>query len=627
MARHTLSNHVTTNIPSPPSPGQSGGLGEKVSNTLQHFLIKTFETLIETFVAVGAAIGEKVLDFIAPSALKIVVPVLDELSKAEGTPRWFKNFADEIKRTEGKEASILGAVGMIALSTILADVLRPVSTLLAYGIEHTTHTARPDPATMARLAWRRDWDWGFIKESMRDLGWADGYTEAFFDTVRPRPSERDLIAYEFLVKESTRATDEELAARGWTPEDIKIIRTVAKSYPSPSDLIRFGLREAWDEEVCSKWGYNADFPQKFKEWMERLGFDPEWALLYWRAHWQIPSPTMGYEMFHRGIISREELEELLRINDYPAGWRERLVKLSYTPITRVDIRRLYKLGIIRTPEELVRRYMDIGYSEDDARALAEFTIKEYVDKERELTKSEIVKAYKLGRFSREEAKNYLTKIDYSETYAEILLDTADFDLAEDRAREIKKHVKTLFISGQYDERDVHIELGKAGFTADEIERCIEQWTITKKAKVGRPSKTDLRRFFLKAIINEDELRKELEGHRLSDKYIDWYVSDLKQRMVEEAREEEEKAAKERERIRRSKLKTEYDVEASEIDLTIAQYNKAIADLTASIEPDTPEEIVTEVAELIDDYKALIAEEKVKKAELRRRYLEEKRKGE
>ena len=88
--------------------------------------------------------------------------------------------------------------------------------------------------------------------------------------------------------------------------------------------------------------------------------DKEVLQWYWRAHWELPSPTTGFEMLHRlhpdvlEVIGEkykemglnpddlktdlDTLKELLKISDYPKYWRDRLAAISYSPLTRVDLR-------------------------------------------------------------------------------------------------------------------------------------------------------------------------------------------------------------------------------------------------------------------------------------------------
>jgi len=603
-------------------------LGGAVEYTLAHLVYSVLRVM-------GSGLGEffggflvHFLELIEPEIVDYVSPIIDELLSTPDIPDWLRNYLRRIKEVKSPiGAALVSQVAMGAMGTVTSSLVGSLLSPVTYGINAKLRPARPSIGDLITMKWRGLLDDATFHDWANDQGWPDKAKSAYEDALRPRPSVSDLIAHSWLTEKRPDAHIDELRRRGLKDDDLAILFKLSEYIPPIPDLITMAVREVFTPEVIEKYRMMEGFPTEFEEWANRRGLSTEWARRYWAMHWRLPSTTQGFEMLHRGVITDDELDLLLRTLDIMPFWREKLKEISYIPITRVDVRRMYKLGVIKTFDDLVRRYMDLGYKREDAEALAEFTQKYYIEDERELTKSETIKAYKVGRFTRDEAKEWLTAIDYPDWYAELLLDLADLDLAEDRARQVKQHVKTLYINNRYSKQDVHVEMGKAGFPPKEIEKCLEEWDLIKEAKMGRPSKTELRRYFKRHIIDEDTLRKELAGHQLKEEYINWFVDDLKAEMIEEAREAEEKAQKEAERIRKAKLKTDKDIALADLDLEIARLNKAIVDIVTSITLDTPPEEKAKAAELIGEYKRLIAEAKVKKAEIRAAYLRELKGGE
>jgi hypothetical protein len=74
--------------------------------------------------------------------------------------------------------------------------------------------------------------------------------------------------------------------------------------PPPSDLILMAVREAFDDQVAGEFGLDANFPAPFATYGRQIGIDEQWAKRYWRSHWNLPSTEQGFEMFHRGELSR-----------------------------------------------------------------------------------------------------------------------------------------------------------------------------------------------------------------------------------------------------------------------------------------------------------------------------------
>ena len=64
--------------------------------------------------------------------------------------------------------------------------------------------------------------------------------------------------------------------------------------PGPADIIRFMQRDVSDENVVTTFGLDDEFGAKFTGATAKLadfqGVPEEYMRLYWRAHWDIPSP-------------------------------------------------------------------------------------------------------------------------------------------------------------------------------------------------------------------------------------------------------------------------------------------------------------------------------------------------
>ncbi|RLF47243.1 MAG: hypothetical protein DRN20_06170, partial [Thermoplasmata archaeon] len=87
-----------------------------------------------------------------------------------------------------------------------------------------------------------------------------------------------------------------------------------------------------------------------------------------------------------------DLDEYLAMADISPFWRDRIKALTFPPLTRVDLRRIYALGLI-SDEELKARLLELGYSIKDAERLMEFYKVYKHESGRELTKSMIVEGY------------------------------------------------------------------------------------------------------------------------------------------------------------------------------------------------------------------------------------------
>lgn len=283
--------------------------------------------------------------------------------------------------------------------------------------------------------------------------------------------------------------------------------------PPPADLITMAVRDVWNDQVTKAFGQFDDFPPKFAQYAKQQGISEEWARNYWAAHWRLPSETMGFEMLHRGIIDENELKQLMQALDIMPGWRDRLIKLSYNPLTRVDIRRMHKLGVIND-EEVERAYRDIGYNPENAKRLLQFT-KELnkdnntfsLDVTGDLSRATILSFYRNGTI--DEATTTTLLLDLGINAAAIALFLRD----EKMKKELKdrKHAVEVAIE-EYDFglTDYKTAFDKiSGMNLSTNEKLLAQADLTRvrRRKNKVPSQKELVDMALLEIIDGDEYLK------------------------------------------------------------------------------------------------------------------------
>ena len=411
---------------------------------------------------------------------------------------------------------------------------------------------------------------------MAQLGWDETIITAFEDLVRPKLSPPDLYAFARRFGVDVGTAQNYLGKLGYTPDDIAAIEQLTTFSPSPSDLILFGVREAWRDEIAAKWGYDADFPANFGSEMERLGDRENWAKMYWRSHWQLPSVSSGLEMLHRQVITLEEFKELLYLADFPAEWRERITQVAYAPYTRVDVRRMHKMGVL-SDEELVKAYMDGGYDREHAENLAQFTILYNLSDDREATKADILGGFRDGMLAEGEAIEWLQGINYSLEVARFLVEREQHKRNRALTNERVKVVKELYTHEEITYSEATARLGEIGLNSNEVASKLELWDIERLTKTKRPSRATLEKFFKEDTIDRAAFVEQMKGLGYIDTYIAWYLKSVTEAKAEERRKSEERMREEQEKIRRRKEKTDYQVDKARLDLNIAELRAAIAE--------------------------------------------------
>ena len=283
-----------------------------------------------------------------------------------------------------------------------------------------------------------------IKDNITTGGISPKYTDIYFDGILTKPSTADIIAFELRRQPSLVDLDKELRKIGIHPAYYQLYKELAYPIPPVADIITMAVREAFTPDIAARFGQYEGLPADYVTWVGKKGISKEWAERYWAAHWSLPSPQQGFEMLHRGVISREDLMLLLRALDIMPFWRDKLINISYNPLTRVDVRRMFNLGVITT-DEVNQAYQDIGYNKENAERLTKFTVKLKQQADERLAASEAkvkeektstwttaqtIGFYKKGLMNESRAKQELDILGYNEEHINIYLKSVTIETEE-----------------------------------------------------------------------------------------------------------------------------------------------------------------------------------------------------
>ena len=473
---------------------------------------------------------------------------------------------------------------------------------------------RLDVADLLNYVWRTERDPKKAKDALIQLGYPGEEADKLIEISKARLNPRDLVAWAWREGKKPETIKDEIMAQGYPEPEADRLLKVLEFIPGIGDLVSMAVREAWRDDVAAKYGYDEDYPAEFEEWAEKQGLSPEWAKRYWRAHWNLPGPTMAREMLWRTSMTEDDYKTLLRIADYPRAFRDWMTEISYTPYTRVDVRRMHKLGVLE-PKDLKTAYMDLGYDDEHAENMKRFTILYNMEAELEYTKSEILKGYRLGMLRREDAEPLLEALGNSPQYVDYLLDLEDYKRANSEIAEHLKHIKTLYVAGEIDRTEATGRLGRLDLEADRIARYLDMWTIAREAKTARPTRAMIEEYYKDGIIDEATARIELSKRHYQPYVIDWMLLDWDQEIADKARKEAERAQKEQERMARATFKTDRSMALANLNREIAELKLLIAEWkVASFYAETDEQIST-LKEAIIKAKAEIARLQLEKARL------------
>ena len=338
---------------------------------------------------------------------------------------------------------------------------------------------------------------------------------------------RDLFWRKVLTSEQVFERMREL---GYTDTRIKEITQSWSIIPTVQDLLTMVGHEAFEPDSISKMGLDEEFPEAQSEWMEKMGLSTFWQRKYWIAHWEQPSIQMGYEMLQRGIIEREDLEFLFKTVEIPRFWRDKLLKIAYTPYTRVDAKRMHKLGVL-TDEELIVSFKDIGYDQQHAEKMAEFVKKSNKAAEKDLSKTEVLTGYADKVLTQAQASEFLVRLGYDEDEATYILALADYKEKAAQGKLLQSSIEARYKGSAIDKAEARRLLDEMNLPSAQTDALLLKWDSAFIQDIKLPSKTDFDNFYLAGIVNADVYAQELRKLGYASTYIDYYTRLLNMKIV------------------------------------------------------------------------------------------------
>ncbi len=280
-----------------------------------------------------------------------------------------------------------------------------------------------------------------------------------------------------------------------------------------------------------------DLVQPFKNWrLDRIIQDMYWSLglgwLSWIVFAEpfraiIADPLAEYyrekyktaptprsiidESFKRYMMSEDEYRKWLS----KLGYRDELIPLfvqtARNPPSDSAIKYALQAGLI-SPEDAYRFIQDQGYTEQALELEYAKIVADALEKERELSRSLIVRAFRFGVLSYDNALRMLQDLGYSEEQAQLILDLEDADqrleLQELRTKIILEDLK----DGVIDRDTAVARLVELGVPKQKAE-LLADLTIARKRTEPREriTKADIRALFKAGKLSKDEAVTLLEA--------------------------------------------------------------------------------------------------------------------
>jgi hypothetical protein len=551
----------------------------------------------------------------------------DNVAKESGLEQYLPSFLKQgsiNSRTVRRPVQIVPILLAIAMMVIgmLIGVFAPAQRMGMYKVDRIVKSSRPSPLETWHMAWRLGADKIKTDEILGDLGLDDtlisGYRALSHQKLSPieyvQAWRRGLLTVEGLT--------DRLLQLGYERESIDNIISISQVIPQPNDLIFMAVKEAFNDDFIARYKTDEGLPPELVEWSAKQGLSEEWARRYWIAHWQLPSPSQVFEMLHRlrpgksdNPILPDDVAAYLKAADYSPAWRDRLTEISYSPFTRVDVRRMFKTGVL-DEGQVKEAYLDLGYNEERAQALTQFTIAYEAEEETGIVRGTVLSAYGDGMIDRSTAEGMLAGAGYDAVTLAFYLDNIDFKESLEIVSIKVQNIRKKYVEGLIDDNGANNEINMLNLPAERVTAMLELWKTERENQVALLSITQMETLLERGIVTEDDYKRIAKRRGYTDETITWTLLRIAQEAADKAQTAVEKAQADNERIVKSKTASTYQKDKSAIDLSISQARAEITDIDVAVKGDIDETQIIGLAERKDELKIFIAQMNVAKAQLR-----------
>jgi hypothetical protein len=331
---------------------------------------------------------------------------------------------------------------------------------------------------------------------------------------------------------------DEMSKAGYSVQRIDEIMKTWDLIPGVQDILWMVAKEAFEPDQVNRYSLDDEFPNDQVEWLQKSGLNIDWIKKYWIAHWQYPAPGQVLEMLHRGLISEEDVYQYYRVIEMPPYWRNMLMKISYKPLTRVDVRRMHAMQVI-DDAGLIEAYMHNGYSKENAALMSKFTINYNQKGDKELSKTEVENLYLKGIITYDECDTMLRDVGYSPATVSIMMRALEVKLQTAYIDEAIEAIQQNYQNNNYSYNDAEQRMGSIGIPTIKITALLAKWDLKRLKDDKKPTKEDLKAMLLEGVITVEDYEKTMYLQGYSMKYIRWYLKLIQARLKKTVYESEE----------------------------------------------------------------------------------------
>lgn len=421
-------------------------------------------------------------------------------------------------------AAIGGA--LIGVAFFLQSFVPPLQRETTYALNRIFPNLSPGIADAIDLRTKGIIGENVFLEYFLRQGYTPTIANRFWESSRAKIGAEAVLVLYWRGKVTEGVFLERMSYFGFSKDEAEVFNESRKFYPSPTDLVNWQAKEVFEPDAIKKYGLDNEYELIDKEAFYKAGMDDEQIRNYWRAHWQHPSLNMIYSLLHRGLITQDDVYEYYRLVEIPPYWRDKLTTMSYPPYTRVDTRRMYEMGVL-TEEQVLRNYLDLGYDDEKAANMTQFTVAYSTQKDKDLTKSQIEKAYEYGILTESKTIELLQNLGYNEEEALFVLGLKAYAIMQDELDDKVSTIKTRFRRGLITQEQALSELDRLEISPVFRDKTIAEILRVKQTEFQLPTKADIGKFFVSKLIDEDQYKDYMGRLGFQEAEIELYLKSFK----------------------------------------------------------------------------------------------------
>lgn len=323
-----------------------------------------------------------------------------------------------------------------------------------------------------------------------------------------------------------------LKRSGWAIDDFNDLVKLTQYMPSPQDLITFAVRDVYTPETIEEYELYKDIPQKYLDEASKVGLTEDFAKKYWGIHWQLPARTQVEEMLHRKVLkpdgtpfTPEDFATFLRVNDVSPYWRNMLEQISYRPLTRTDVRRMFELNVM-DKAAVTKAFEDEGYSPENAKLMTDFTIVHDSPETTGLTRSNLMNEFVRGSISLDELEEMFREIGIIGRAAEYWKLIAQYNKAEYETQKIIDRYTQAYLTGSTDLDTIRAKLNQNDLPPAYVDKILADLLERKIAERKVPAVDTLLRWLENGVIDNKGFHGRMRLLGYNDEDILNYLTEV-----------------------------------------------------------------------------------------------------